>query len=239
VKKYKHLFFDLDRTLWDFDTNARLAFDDLTEKYGLLAQVGSAATFFQVFNHHNEYLWEQYRSGQITKTYLKSIRFIITLHDFGVDNPELAHQLGDDYLHISTQKTQLIPDTLQILDVLHPHYKLHILTNGFNEVQYHKLNNSGLTKYFDLMITSEDAGAMKPATQIFDYALHKAGASKCESLMIGDDYAIDIVGAKQAGIDQVFFNVDKKLPAASIEATYQIESLMELVELLQPACSTI
>ena len=230
MRTYRHLFFDLDRTLWDFETNARAAFSDLVKKFKLTAVVGCSDVFFETFNNHNEKLWTMYRKGDITKERLKAIRFGLTLNEFGINDNELGVKLGIDYLNISVTKTALIPHTHETLSALKPAYNLHIITNGFNEVQFFKMENSNLSQYFDKVITSEAAGALKPRKEIFDFALEQTNAKRNESLMIGDDLETDIKGAANAGIDQVFLNLDGVQTNGNI--THEIESLHELINML-------
>jgi putative hydrolase of the HAD superfamily len=231
MKKYKHIYFDLDRTLWDFEANALETFRDIFEKYKLQHIFDSFEAFHQTYKKHNEKLWLDYREQKITKQDLRNRRFVLTLNEFGVEDDKLAQQLGDDYIALSPQKTRLFPGTHEVLDYLtEKQYKLHIITNGFNEVQFIKLKNSKLEHYFSKVVTSENAGAQKPHPEIFHYALSSVHARKQESLMIGDDLTGDIIGAKKYGIDQVFCNFigqqHKEQP------TYEIDDLRKLTEIL-------
>lgn len=207
MKKYKHLFFDLDRTLWDFEKNANEAYREIYEKYKLKELgVSGFEDFTKSYLKHNEVLWDLYRDGKIEKEYLRSRRFEVTLLDFGIDNPGLAEKIGMDYVTISPQKTNLFPNAIEILEYLRPLYQMHIITNGFEEVQFTKLKNSRLDHFFKHVITSEAAGCKKPDPRIFVYALEQTGAKANESLMIGDDYEVDIRSAAEAGMDSVYFN---------------------------------
>lgn len=229
--KYKHLFFDLDRTLWDFETNATETFTEIHTKY-TLAQKGITTLddFMDVYERINLKLWDDYRKGQIKKEVLNVQRFALTLDNFGIDDELLSQNIAKDYIELSPTKKNLFPYTISILEYLFTRYKLHIITNGFEEVQHKKLNNSNLSKYFTHVITSEDAGYKKPDINIFKYAFDITGASPEESLMIGDDIEVDIEGAKLAGMDQVL--VDYKNEASNGVATFHITSLAELYELL-------
>lgn len=229
--KYLHLFFDLDRTLWDFDGSARLAFEDIFIKYQLGEKgVGSVDGFFRAYTIHNDALWAKYRVGAIEKEELRGLRFYLTLLDFGIDDRELSGNIGGDYLFLISNKVSLFPDAIRILDYLKPKYKLHLITNGFNEVQTIKLTVSGLVKYFIEVITSEEAGFKKPDERIFRYALQKAAANPADSLMIGDDREVDIEGAKNTGMDQVLFDPEGKYGKNS--STYYIRGLWELKDIL-------
>lgn len=231
MRKYKHIFFDLDRTLWDFEKNSEATFKDLYISYNINEILNCKFTdFFNTYKRHNVALWELYRKGEIKKEFLSLNRFLYTLNDFGNNNLDLAHNLAKDYIILSPQKNILFPHTIETLEFLKDKYQLHIITNGFIEVQYKKIKNSGLEKYFSNTITSEEAGVQKPAKLIFDYSLQKANAIAKESIMIGDDLQTDILGAKNAGMDQVFFNSDKISHNENI--THEIDSLKKLIDIL-------
>jgi putative hydrolase of the HAD superfamily len=228
--KYKHIYFDLDRTLWDFDNNAKETFLEIFKNRKLHQIFGSFDAFYDSYNKYNELLWKDYREGKIEKSVMRWKRFALTLEEFGVVDNNLAMLIGDDYVLISPTKKQLFPFTHETLTYLINKYKLHIITNGFSEIQFIKLKNSDLDKYFTNVITSEEAGAQKPSPVIFEHALKIARAEINESLMIGDDLETDILGARNMGIDQVFFNTDNVQHSENI--TYEISSLKELQEIL-------
>ncbi len=229
--RYKHIFFDLDRTLWDFDKSSKEAFTELFDQYNLKGfGIESVAVLYDIYTIHNNRLWELYRNGKIDKEDLRSKRFYLTLKDFGIDNFELAEKFGDDYLRLSPLKVNLFPQAINILDYLYSKYKLHIITNGFQEVQDIKIAAADLGKYFDIIVTSEEAGVKKPGNRIFEYALEKAGADVKESIMIGDDPDVDILGARNVGMDQVLF--DPKSQYIVNSATYYVVCLDELKGIL-------
>lgn len=230
LAKYKNIYFDLDRTLWDFDNNARETFLEIYQNRNLDSIFGSFETFYSIYNKHNDRLWKDYREGKIEKSVLRWKRFALTLEELGVSDNKLAQLIGDDYVNISPTKKQLFPYTHETLSYLKNKYKLYIITNGFSEIQSDKLKNCNLDQYFAGIITSEDAGAQKPSPIIFEHALKLANAERNESLMIGDDLETDILGAKNTGIDQVFFNTDNI--KHSEEITFEISSLKELIEIL-------
>ena len=231
MKKYRHIFFDLDRTLWDFERNAHEAYREIYDKHRLeTLGVTSFDAFTQSYLRHNEVLWDQYREGKIEKEYLRSRRFEVTLLDFNIEDPALAERIGMDYITISPQKTNLFPNAIEVLEYLFQMYPLHIITNGFEEVQFTKLKNSRLDQYFKQVITSEAAGHKKPDRRIFEYALQQIGADAADCLMIGDDYEVDIIGATDAGIDAVYFN-PKRL-AHNGKLLHEIADLIELRNIL-------
>lgn len=227
-KKYRHIFFDLDRTLWDFDAAAEVAFDRVYEKYNLKSLgIPSAHDFHEVYHPLNERLWELYRADKITKDDLNRTRFVLPLEHYGIHDVELADHLSEDYVYWSPRIVRLIPGTMELLDYLKPKYHLHLITNGFQEVQHIKLSGSGLEPYFETLTVSEEVGVKKPNPEIFQYALRKAHARAGESLMIGDEMAVDIDGARAVGMDTLLFN-PKGEPIEG-ERTYEVRRLIEIM----------
>ena len=231
MQKYKHLFFDLDRTLWDFEKSAIETFEEIFEKYGLAQKgIDDFKTFHKKYADHNHRLWDLYREGMLEKDILRWKRFHLTLLDYGIDDKTLAEAMGMDYVEISPRKVNLFPHVMETLEYLAPKYHLHLITNGFQEVQEVKIKVSGMDRYFEKLITSEEAGVKKPDPRIFYYALEKTGAVADESLMIGDDYPVDIEGALKVGMDQVFFDPDGV--SNENNCTFKIGDLLELCEIL-------
>jgi putative hydrolase of the HAD superfamily len=229
---YKHLFFDLDRTLWDFDTNNLDTFREIFDKYNLKKKgISDFDNFFTYYTQINTALWQAYRDQVITKESLNFRRFYESLLFFGIDDESLARDIGKYYIHISPLKTALYPHTLETLEKLFGKYQMHIITNGFEEVQYIKIEKSGLGKYFDKIITSERAGYKKPDSRIFEFALMEAKANARESLLIGDDPEADILGAHQAGMDQLWVRHYKDQKAI-MPPTYIVENLRDILEIL-------
>jgi putative hydrolase of the HAD superfamily len=231
MKTYKHLFFDLDGTLWDFERNSAETLSQLFAKHlqALLPGLGADA-FINLYNPINHNLWEEYKKGRVTREQVSLNRFDLTLEAVGIKNTELAHILEKEYLTESPRKTALLPGALQVLDALQPEYTMHIITNGFKNVQLPKLENSGLRPYFSTLTISEEAGCLKPCPDIFHHALNKAGAKPGESLMIGDDPDGDIIGAGNAGLHTVYFKPNGS--AHPIRATFIIKELNALLNIL-------
>ncbi|GMT44528.1 MAG: noncanonical pyrimidine nucleotidase, YjjG family protein [bacterium] len=230
-QRYQHLFFDLDRTLWDFDKSSLEAFEEIFENYQLAAKgIDNPKDLHEKYSVHNRKLWDLYREGILEKNILRWKRFYLTLLDYDIDDKTLAEKMGTDYVEISPRKVNLFPHVLETLEYLASKYHLHLITNGFQEVQQVKIKVSGMDKYFEKLITSEEAGVKKPDPRIFYYAFDKTGALADESLMIGDDYSVDIAGARQVGMDQVFFDPD----CISLEnnCTYKVDDLLTLCEIL-------
>ena len=205
MRFYDHLFFDLDNTLWNFNTNARLAMEITLQETGLLRLLPDFETFFQAYEPINQQLWNDYHQKKITKQQLIVERFSRSFKLFGLKTYDWSN-LNDEYLnHMGTQSV-LFPKTLETLEYLKQKgYTMHIITNGFKEVQYKKLNNSGLNRFFTRVFVSEEIKTTKPHREIYEHALKSTNALKRKSIMIGDSWEIDIVGALQFGMDQVMF----------------------------------
>lgn len=213
IRKYDHLFFDLDNTLWDFDVNARLTMQGAVQKLKLQYQITDFISFFNFFDQTNGRLWELYRKQEIRQQELVWKRFEITIDHFGLTgvNPEDFNQV---YLSLMPEFTSLVKGALETLDYLKAKgYQLHILTNGLRQVQERKVRNSRLSPYFKNIFASEDICAPKPDKRIFRHALMHCNAKKQKSMMIGDTWETDIIGASRMGIDSVFFikNDEKEL----------------------------
>lgn len=230
MKKYSYIYFDLDRTLWDFQKNSNDALRELLKEYNLGIYVSDEELFIRHYNEINEGLWGDYRKGKIRKFDLRRERFRRLLARFEVRNMKLVEDMSRFYLNTAPVKTSLIENAKEILQYLRGNYEVYILSNGFYDVQLTKIINSGLSKYITKVFTSDRIGFSKPKPGIFEYALSSVHAKKEESLMIGDDVLNDIKGAKRFGIDQVFFNPENKETDA--EPTYEIKNLIELKNIL-------
>ncbi|MDP4130511.1 MAG: YjjG family noncanonical pyrimidine nucleotidase [Bacteroidota bacterium] len=226
--RYKHLFFDLDHTLWDFDSNSREALQDIYTSLSLKeAGVDDFGIFHSNYLAHNNRLWDKYRNGQIKVDELRWKRMALALLDFKIGDDGLAHKMGNAFLELLPTKTLLFPDTVYILQYLRAKaYQLHLITNGFEKTQHAKMKSSGINGFFQEVITSEGSNSLKPHPEIFAYALLKTGAAKRESIMIGDTPEVDILGALNAGMDQVYVNHTQN--PEPVKATYTVTSLKEL-----------
>ncbi|MGH2642515.1 MAG: YjjG family noncanonical pyrimidine nucleotidase [Chitinophagaceae bacterium] len=229
---YRQIFFDLDHTLWDFETNSKETLQDMFSEFGLHGKgIPDFATFHQTYIVHNTKMWARFRKGFINRDELRWKRMWLTLLDFKIADELLVHKISERYLEVLPLKTNLFPDTIEILYYLtEKKYPLHLITNGFEKTQQQKITRSHIDHYFTFMITSEIAGSLKPDRGIFDYALQKTGCKANEALMIGDALEVDILGAQNAGIDQVYYSPEK--PANGISPTYYIASLSELKRIL-------
>lgn len=226
--QYKHLFFDLDHTLWDFEANSRQTLEELYHSLGLRERgVQDFDLFHKRYIVHNDKLWERYRNGFIKVDELRWKRMWLTLLDFKIGDEPLARKMDTLFLDALPTRRILFPHTLEILDYLSGKgYRLHLITNGFEKTQHSKLQHAGLAKYFAEVITSEGSNSLKPHKEIFEYAFMRAGAAKHESIMLGDNVEVDIQGAINAGIDQVYVNHLDLAPA--VRPTYMVRSLQEL-----------
>ena len=229
--KYKHLFFDLDHTLWDFEKNSENTWRKLYDEYNLpTLGITDFDAFFATYNVHNDRLWERFRNRFIKREELRWKRVWLTLLDFKIPDSKLAHELSTAYLEILPTQQALMPFAKEILEHCKGRYELHLITNGFEMTQRQKLQYAGIGSYFKELITSEKSGSMKPHGEIFDFALRCTGAQCAESLMIGDAIDIDILGAINAGWDQVYYNPARLKHAR--KPTYEIADLKELVAIL-------
>jgi putative hydrolase of the HAD superfamily len=230
--KYKHLFFDLDHTLWDFDANARATLQQLHIDLDLVSKgIHDFDLFYQNYLVHNEKLWARYRNGYIKQEELRLKRMWLTLLDFKIADEALARQLNELFLQLLPGRTILFPDTKEVLQyLLDKGYRLHLITNGFEETQHSKLKYSGLAPFFKEVITSEGSNSLKPQKEIFDYALEKAGARVEESIMIGDSLEIDVAGALNAGMDAIHVNFTGVV-SEGVKATYVVTALKQLEEI--------
>ena len=203
----KHIFFDLDHTIWDFDRNAQETLTELYEQYNLKGLgLTSCTDFIDLYTTNNHNLWQQYHLGEITKEKLREDRFRKTFLALGIKPEHVPHQFEDDYVRMSPTKTNLFDGAEKVLAYLQNKYHLHIISNGFKETTLTKMHVSGLNPYFKNVIISEDVGVNKPNKLIFEHALAKAAATKEESIMIGDSIEADIRGAQDFGMRAIFFN---------------------------------
>jgi len=227
-RHYRHLFFDLDHTLWDFEANARATLQELHEAMQLEEKgINDFDLFHKNYLLHNEKLWERYRNGFIKQEDLRVKRMWLSLLDFKIADEELAREMSTRFLDLLPTRTILFPYTKEILQYLADKgYLLHLITNGFEKTQHSKLMYSGLKTFFKEIITSESSNSLKPNKEIFEFALEKCLAEPPECIMIGDSIEVDIIGAINAGIDQVYVNHLGIEPA--VKPTYTVNSLKEL-----------
>lgn len=225
----KHIFFDLDRTLWDFEKNSERALRLLFDESKLVSKIPSFEIFHKVYQNKNKALWHAYSHGKITKESLRYERFRSTLKKFQLDDEILIKRFGDGYVDLSPKQTSLVPYASEVLtDLNDMGFTLHIITNGFLEVQHVKLKHAGIHHRFDVILCSEELGVNKPNPKIFWHALTLAKASASQSLMVGDDYRADVAGAIKVGMQAIWYQ-EKKNDKAKYEN--KISCLSEIPQL--------
>jgi putative hydrolase of the HAD superfamily len=230
MKSYHHIYFDLDRTLWDFQKNSSETLKEIIDEFGLYKVIKNETDFIEKYNYFNDHLWDNLKAGKISKVRLRDERFRLLMAEYNIDDPDLIAKISRHYLNNTPSKTALIPGTIAALEYLSPKYQLYIISNGFQDIQLTKMINSGIAKYFKKVYTSDVIGYAKPKPEMFNYAINSANARKKETLMVGDDPVNDIWGAYAARIDQVFFNPEGL--ESKITPTFEIKELTELLKIL-------
>ena len=219
------IFFDLDHTLWDFQKNSALTFDFLLKKYQINIDLNK---FLNIYIPINFSYWKLYRDEKITKEFLRYNRLKSSFDKLNIRlSDDVINKIADDYVISLPVNNFLIKDTILVLDYLRNKYRLHIITNGFTEVQNKKIVNSQIKKYFHSIIDSETVGVKKPNIKIFDYALKISGARSKNSLMIGDNLEADILGALNAGFHAIHFNNNNEAPHEHCLILNELKSLLE------------
>lgn len=246
MRKYDHLFFDLDNTLWDFDVNGRLALQQAVRSLNLEDRIADFDSFCTLFDQVNTRLWESYRNQEIRHSQLTRERFEIIIDHFHLSGAD-PEKLNALYLQSMPTFTNLVEGALETLaDLRAKGYHLHIITNGPAKVQRQKVYNSALAPYIERITTSEEVASPKPDKRIFQHALKSGNARKKKSLMIGDNWETDILGAMQMGIDHVFFirnNSGQVLPdgkepsgpgaTSSVRTTANLSVIRKLTDLIR------
>jgi len=231
MKTYRHIFLDLDHTIWDFDKNAEETLQELYAIYKLKGSgLHSADLFINTYTRNNHKLWAQYHVGEITKDYLREARFKSTFLELGLHPELIPVGFEDAYVKLCPTKTNLFAGAVEVLEYLRSKYTLHLISNGFQESTEIKIAGSAIGGYFQNIVISEVIGINKPDKAIFQHALDLAGATRDESIMIGDSIEADVRGALNFGMDAIYFNPHyaKKPDDVPVE----IHSLEELMQLL-------
>lgn len=231
MSKYNTVFFDLDDTLYDFSTASRESFRETYELLGYQRFFSSFEEYMNIYTPRNLELWEEYGRGRISKEELNRIRYNYPLEVVGIHDEELASRFCKEALSRIPTKKCLIPGAIELLEYLYPKYPLFILSNGFQELQSHKMETAGMQHYFKELILSDHIGINKPRRELFEYALDRAGTTAESSIMIGDMFETDIAGAANIGMDQIFVNL-KGIPTTPFKATYEVKSLNEIKDIL-------
>ena len=243
MKQYKAVFIDWDDTIGDFIGAAKLALQEMYEKYHLCDYFASCEEFVSLYKPHNLELWDKYGKDLVTKEYLSFDRFFFPLMHGSklasspfASSPhrlsQLAEQLSEDFLNMTTARFSLLEGAEELVRYLAAKYPLTVVTNGFVEVQYEKFDKSGLRDCFAHIVLSEEVGCQKPNPRIFEEALRMNGLQAEDVVMIGDSWNSDIQGAINAGIDQIWIRKSKDPLPEGQSATYLVQSLSEVMEIL-------
>jgi putative hydrolase of the HAD superfamily len=224
----KHIFWDLDHTLWDFEKNSVGALQEVYNNYKLQSLGINSFDDFNINYHiYNDKYWDRFRKGFITRAAMRWKRMYVTLQHYAINNETLAKEMGESYLDYLPLQPNLHNGAIEILEYCKAKKILqHIITNGFEATQAAKMKHSGIAPYFSKIITSEQAMSLKPNKEIFDYALQQTNATTNNSIMIGDANDVDILGATNAGIKSIWFNVDNKPDAST--ATWIVNNLLDI-----------
>jgi len=227
IDNIAHVFFDLDHTLWDFDKNSALTFEKIFQLNNIDVSLDE---FLEIYVPINFQYWKLYREEKIDKASLRygRLKDAFKLLDIKVKT-SMIYKLSDDYIAYLSTFNHLFDGAIEILEYLQGKYKLHIITNGFKEVQQGKLNNSNIENYFVTVTNSEMVGVKKPNPKIFEHALQVAKASNKNSIMIGDNYEADILGALNFGVDAICFNYHNETLGNEVK---QIDNLLQLKQYL-------
>ncbi|NNC94574.1 MAG: noncanonical pyrimidine nucleotidase, YjjG family [Chitinophagales bacterium] len=229
--KYKHIFFDLDHTLWDHDLNTREALFEIYDEHKIESFNVHVEEFIDRYIIINRKFWKKYRNYKVSKENLRKNRFKNTFTSLNIRfEEEVYDQISLSYIDKMSQQKHLITSALELLNYLNESYDLHIITNGFREIQFRKLSHSGILPYFENIIVSEDVGKHKPHPKVFKHALDLSSANSSDSIMVGDNLEADILGAKSVGIDQIYLNSSGR--PHEEEVTYEVRQLGEILNIL-------
>lgn len=232
VMKYTDILIDLDDTLIDTATNTKETVKEIYNDYHLNEYFATFDEFFPFYSANVSKLWDKYNKGQITKDEIQKERFAVSLRQLEGFNDERIQIINEDYIGRVMKKEALVEGAIDLLEYLKPKYKLHILSNGFTEMQYTKMESAGISfGHFENIILSDKVGVNKPHPDIFRFALAKTGAKANETIMIGDNILTDIKGALDSGIDQIWYNPEDKSPKG-FKPTYTVMKLSEIENIL-------
>lgn len=227
LNNIEHVFFDLDHTLWDFDKNSELAFKEIFLKQQINLNIDA---FLEVYKPINFKYWELYRNNSVSKEALRYGRLKESFDALKFETQDITiNSIADDYIEYLPKNNHLLEGSVELLQFLQGKYKLHIITNGFEEVQHKKMKGSGILNFFETITTSEEAGVKKPHPDIFETAIRKSGAEISKSVMIGDNLEADIIGAHEFGLQVIYLNPE----GFQSERQYpQVQKLKELLNYL-------
>ena len=231
MTRYRNLFIDLDDTVYDFSAASRESFLETYELLHYERYFDSFEHYLSLYEPYNLELWRIYGEGKITKEELNKRRYSHPLEVVGVHDQALADTFCREALGRIPTKGHLVPGAIELLEYLRPKYNLYILSNGFKELQSRKMQTAGIDRYFDALILSEDIGVNKPDSRLYEHAMRKTASEPQESLMIGDMFDTDIVGAANFGMDSIYYNPKGKT-GHPYAPTYEVRHLLEIKEIL-------
>lgn len=226
--EYKKIYFDLDHTLWDYDTNARNTLLEIFTEFEIERFFLSPDSFISYFYTVNYGLWDLYNKGEIDKEFIRKERFKRVLDGRYEQDQSFFNKISDYFVDNCPRQNNLMPGAKNILESLSTKYRLGIITNGFDETQAIKVNSSGIYEFFETMVTSESSASRKPDRKIFEFALQKSRLKKEEVIMIGDNLKTDIEGAKNFGISSIWYNPDGS-PGSHESSISHLEELLDLL----------
>lgn len=225
-----HVYWDLDHTLWDYETNARITIYELYDKFGLNEIPDQKPEdFHTVYCKHNDLAWERYRDGKITKEDLRKSRFRDTFFELGMIPDGISDLFEHEFVELCPQKPNLMDGAMDVLRLFSLSYTQHIITNGFRETQAVKLKSSGIDGFFSTIVHSDEIGYQKPHPLIFHNAMSLSGAKPEESLMIGDNFEADVLGAYKMGMKCIYFNPKEKEWPDEYPGIIAIKTLKQLL----------
>lgn len=230
--KYKSIFIDLDDTLWAFTENARDTFEEMYHQYRFERYFQSFDHFMELYVPKNLELWDLYGRHEISKDELNARRFSYPLLQVGVDDPALVKAYSDGFFAAIPYKRKLMPHAMEALEYLSGKYRLYILSNGFRELQEQKMRSAGILHYFRKIVLSEDIGAHKPFPAIFNFAMSATQSEFRTSLMIGDNWKNDIVGAREVGMGQGYYCPDAEPSVLEFQPTFLLRDWKEIKKVL-------
>ena len=231
MRKYKHLFFDLDNTLFDFGASEKLVLHELYENKLIDSEFSSVEEFNEIYEGINARLWADYRAHRVNKEDVKYGRFRETLLQKNIVDESLARYMGDSFVIKCTENDTLVEGAKEVIATLYEKYDLHIVSNGFVEAQYRKLELTGLRTYFKGITLSEEIKTQKPNRQFFEHAFKMVNARKSESLVIGDSWESDIEGALNFGVDAIYFSYYGEKPKKSgIKTIFKLNELLSILD---------
>lgn len=230
--EYRSIFIDLDDTLWAFTENARDTFEEMYHQYRFERYFQSFDHFMELYVPKNLELWDLYGRHEISKDELNARRFSYPLLQVGVDDPALVKAYSDGFFAAIPYKRKLMPHAMEALEYLSGKYRLYILSNGFRELQEQKMRSAGILHYFRKIVLSEDIGAHKPFPAIFNFAMSATQSEFRTSLMIGDNWKNDIVGAREVGMGQGYYCPDAEPSVLEFQPTFLLRDWEEIEKVL-------